>query len=50
LTVFEKRVMRDIFGPKRDEITGELRRLHYEELYDLHSSLNTIRVIKSEGM
>jgi hypothetical protein len=41
LTVFEKRVMRDIFGPKRDEITGELRRLHYEELYDLHSSLNT---------
>jgi len=42
--------MREIFGPKRDEIKGELKRLHYEELYDLHSSLNIIRVINSEGM
>jgi hypothetical protein len=42
--------MTDIFGSKRDEITGELRRLHYEELYDLHSSLNNNRGIKSEGM
>jgi len=50
LTVFEKRVMREIFEPKGDEIKTELKRLHYEELYDLHASLNIIRVIKSEGM
>jgi hypothetical protein len=35
--VFENRVLRRIFGPKRDEVTGEWRRLHYEELYDLYS-------------
>jgi hypothetical protein len=37
LTVFEKRVLRRIFGPNRDEVTGEWRRLHNEELYDLNS-------------
>jgi hypothetical protein len=40
-------VLRRIFGPKRDEVTGEWRRLHNEELNDLYSSPNTIRVIKS---
>jgi hypothetical protein len=45
LRVFENRVLRKIFGPKRDEVTGEWRRLHSEELYDLYSSPNIIRVI-----
>jgi hypothetical protein len=45
--VFENRVLRRIFGPKRDEVTGEWRRLHNEELNDLYSSPNIIRVIKS---
>jgi hypothetical protein len=40
-------VLRRIFGPKRDEVTGEWRRLHDKELYALYSSPNTIRVIKS---
>jgi hypothetical protein len=44
--VFENRVLRRIFGPKRDEATGERRRLHNEELNDLYSSPNIIRVIK----
>jgi hypothetical protein len=44
--VFENRVRRRIFGPKRDEATGEWRRLHNEELNDLYSSPNINRVIK----
>ena len=47
LRVFENMVLRRIFGPRRDEITGEWRRLHNEELNDLCSSPNTFRVIKS---
>jgi hypothetical protein len=45
--VFENRVLRRIFGPKRDEVTGEWRRLHNEELNALYSSPTIIRVIKS---
>jgi hypothetical protein len=48
--VFENRVLRRIFGPKRDEATGEWRRLHNGELNDLYSSPNIIRVIKSRRM
>jgi hypothetical protein len=43
-------VLRKIFGPKRDEVTGEWRRLHKEELYAVYSSPNIIRVIKSRRM
>jgi hypothetical protein len=50
LRVFENRVLRRIFGPKRDEATGEWTRLHNEELNDLYSSRNIIRVIKSRRM
>jgi hypothetical protein len=50
LRVFENRVLRRIFGPKRDEVTGEWRRLHNEELNDLYSSPNIVRVIKSRRM
>jgi hypothetical protein len=46
LRVFENRVLRGIFGPKRDEVTGELRKLHNEELNDLYCSPNIVRVIK----
>jgi hypothetical protein len=48
--VFENRVLRRIFGPKRDEVTGKWRRLHNEELYGLYSSPNIILVIKSRRM
>jgi hypothetical protein len=50
LRVFESRVLRRIFGTKRDEVTGELRKLHNEELNDLYCSLNIIRVINSRRM
>jgi hypothetical protein len=50
LRVFENRVLRRIFGPKRDGVTEEWRRLHNEELNDLYSSPNIIRVIKSRRM
>jgi hypothetical protein len=43
-------VLRKIFGPKRDEVTGEWRKLHNEELRDLYSSLSIIRIIKSRRM
>jgi len=49
LKVFENRVLRRILGPKKDEITGEWRKLH-EELHDLYSLPNIVRVIKSRRM
>jgi hypothetical protein len=50
LKVFENRVLRRIFGPKRDEVTGEWRKLHNEELHDLYSSPNIVPVINSGRM
>ena len=50
LRVFENMVLRRIFGPRRDDVTGECRRLHNEELNDLYSSPNIVRVIKSRRM
>jgi hypothetical protein len=47
--VFENRVLRRIFGPKRDEATGDLRKLHNEKLHSLYSSPNITRMIKSRG-
>jgi hypothetical protein len=50
LGVFENRVLKRIFGPKRDEVTGEWRKLHNEELHDLYSSPSIIRIIKAWRM
>jgi len=50
LRVFENMVLRGIFGPRRDEITGECMRLHNEELNDFYPSPNIVRVIKSRRM
>jgi hypothetical protein len=48
--VFENRVLRRMFGPKRDEVTGGWRKLHNEELHNLYSSPSIIRMIKSRRM
>jgi hypothetical protein len=48
--VFESKVLRRIFGSKRDEVTGEWRKLHNEELRDLYSSSSIIRITKSMRM
>jgi hypothetical protein len=48
--MFEDRVLRRIFGPKRNEVMGEWRKLHNEELRDLYSSPSIIRIIKSRRM
>ena len=50
LRVFENRVLRNVFGPKRNEVTGEWRKLHNEELNDLYSLPNIVRVVKSRRM
>jgi hypothetical protein len=48
--VFEDRVLRSIFGPKRDEVTRGWRKLHNEELHNFYSSPNIIRMVKSRSM
>jgi hypothetical protein len=48
--VFENRVRRRIFGPKRDEVTGEMKKLRNKELHDLYSSPSIIRILKSRRM
>jgi len=50
LRVFENRVLRRVFGPKRDEVTDEWRKLHNEELRNLYSLPNIVRVVKSRRM
>ena len=50
LRVFENRVLRRIFGPRKEEVTGEWRKLRNEELNDLYCSPNTVRVISSRRM
>jgi hypothetical protein len=50
LRVFENRVLRKIFGPRRDEVTGDWRTLYNEELHSLYSSPNIIKMIKSRRM
>jgi hypothetical protein len=49
ILVFENRVLRRIFGPKRDEVTGGWRKLHNEELHNLYFSPSIIRMISHEG-
>jgi hypothetical protein len=48
--LFENRVLKRIFGPKRDEVTGEWRKLRNEELHDLYSSPSITRIIKARRM
>ena len=50
LRLFENRVLMRVFGPKRDEVTGEWRKLHNEELNDQYSLPNIVRVVKSRRM
>jgi hypothetical protein len=50
LRVFEDRVLRRVFGPKRGEVTGDWRKLHNKELNDLYSSPNIVRVIEKNEM
>jgi hypothetical protein len=50
LQVFENRALRRIFGPKRDKVTGEWRKLHNEELHDLYSLPSIIRITKERRM
>jgi hypothetical protein len=50
LRVFENMVLRKVFGPQRDEVTGEWRKLHNKKLHDLYCSPNIVRVIKSRRM
>jgi hypothetical protein len=50
MRVFENRVLKRVFGPKKDEVTREWRKLHDEELHDLCFSPNIIRIIKSKRM
>jgi hypothetical protein len=50
LRVFENRMLRRIFGPKRDEVKGEWRKLHNKEVHDLYSSPSIIRIMKSRRM
>jgi hypothetical protein len=47
LRVSESRVLRRVFGPKREEVTGDWRRLHNEELHNLYASVNIVLMIKS---
>jgi hypothetical protein len=50
LRAFENRVLRSIFGPKRDDVTGKWRKLHNEELHDLYPSPSIIRIMKARMM
>jgi len=50
MRVFENRVLRRVFGPKRGEVTGDWRKLHNEELSDLYSLPNNVRLVKSRRM
>ena len=50
MRVFENRVLRRVFGPKRGEVTGEWRKVHNEELSDLYPLPNIVRVVKSRRM